>query len=51
VIDSAAIQPGWKKWLPSNPTSAHWYDLERFCRLLAAVDVEDDDADGEDDDE
>jgi DNA topoisomerase VI subunit B len=31
-----ALDPAWKKWLPSNPTSAHWYDLERFKRLLAA---------------
>jgi DNA topoisomerase VI subunit B len=32
----AATDPGWRKWLPSNPTSAHWYDLERFGRLVAA---------------
>jgi DNA topoisomerase VI subunit B len=31
-----AADPGWSKWLPRDPTSAHWYDLERFTRLLAA---------------
>jgi hypothetical protein len=30
------LDRGWRKWLASNPTSAHWYDLERFIRLLAA---------------
>jgi DNA topoisomerase VI subunit B len=25
----------WRKWLPSDPTSAHWYDLPRFERLVA----------------
>jgi hypothetical protein len=31
-----ALDRGWRKWLPSNPTSAYWYDVERFQRLLAA---------------
>jgi DNA topoisomerase VI subunit B len=31
-----ATDPSWAKWLPGNPTSAHWYDLERFTRLAAA---------------
>jgi DNA topoisomerase VI subunit B len=31
-----ALDRSWRKWLPSNPTSAHWYDLEQFIRLLAA---------------
>jgi hypothetical protein len=35
-VNVSAAEPGWKKWLPGNPTSAHWYDLERFLRLLAA---------------
>ena len=26
----------WRKWTPSAPTSAHWYDIERFERLIAA---------------
>jgi hypothetical protein len=33
---TTAAQPDWKKWLPRNPTSSHWYDLERFMRLIAA---------------
>jgi DNA topoisomerase VI subunit B len=32
----AATEPGWKKWLPSCPTSAHWYTAERFASLIAA---------------
>jgi hypothetical protein len=30
-----ASNPKWKKWLPSCPTSAHWYTSERFERLVA----------------
>jgi Protein of unknown function C-terminus (DUF2399) len=26
----------WKKWVPSRPTSPHWYSLERFANLVAA---------------
>jgi DNA topoisomerase VI subunit B len=25
----------WKKWLPADPPSAHWYDRQRFERLVA----------------
>jgi DNA topoisomerase VI subunit B len=32
----AATNPGWKKWRPSDPTSAHWYDEARLGRLMAA---------------
>jgi len=28
--------PDWKKWKPSDPTSAHWYDEARLERYLAA---------------
>lgn len=28
--------PGWKKWLPSDPTCPHWYSPERFQELVAA---------------
>jgi hypothetical protein len=31
-----ARNPLWSKWLPSNPMSAHWYDIERFNRLIVA---------------
>jgi DNA topoisomerase VI subunit B len=35
-IDFKASNPTWKKWLPSWPTSAHWYDKGRFRRYMAA---------------
>jgi hypothetical protein len=35
-LDFQATDPAWKKWLPSWPTSAHWYDLGRFRRYAAA---------------
>jgi DNA topoisomerase VI subunit B len=31
-----ATDPGWRKWLPSDPTCPHWYTPERFGRLVAA---------------
>jgi DNA topoisomerase VI subunit B len=36
LIDVAASDPGWRKWLPSEPTSAHWYDIDRLTRYMAA---------------
>jgi hypothetical protein len=35
-IDVKASNPAWAKWLPSWPTSAHWYDKSRFRRYMAA---------------
>jgi len=35
-IDAEASNPTWSKWLPSLPTSAHWYDRSRFRRYMAA---------------
>ena len=35
-IDTKASDPTWQKWSPSWPTSAHWYDLGRFRRYMAA---------------
>ena len=35
-IDIKASKPAWKKWLPSWPTSAAWYDQSRFRRYMAA---------------
>src|SRR5262249_44281654 len=26
----------WRKWTPADPTSAHWYNLERFEDLVAS---------------
>jgi DNA topoisomerase VI subunit B len=28
--------PGWHKWMPHHPTSAHWYTVERLRALIAA---------------
>ena len=27
----------WRRWRPSDPAPAHWYDLDRFERLVAAT--------------
>jgi hypothetical protein len=35
-VDVKASNPHWNKWLPSWPTSAHWYDKGRFRRYMAA---------------
>jgi DNA topoisomerase VI subunit B len=35
-INVEASTPAWSKWLPSWPTSAHWYDKSRFRRYMAA---------------
>ena len=35
-VDIKASNPAWTKWLPSWPTSAHWYDASRFRRYMAA---------------
>ncbi len=35
-INIEASNPTWSKWLPSWPTSAHWYDQGRFRRYMAA---------------
>jgi hypothetical protein len=36
LLDAAPTDPAWRKWAPSDPTSAHWYDLERFERYISA---------------
>jgi DNA topoisomerase VI subunit B len=35
-VDIPASDPGWRKWLPSWPTSPHWYDAGRLRRYMAA---------------
>ncbi len=35
-LDIAAAEPEWRKWGPSDPTSAHWYDIARLERYIAA---------------
>jgi DNA topoisomerase VI subunit B len=29
-----ATTPHWRKWLPTDPTSPHWYDVERLETLI-----------------
>ena len=31
-----ATEPSWTKWTPTDPTSAHWYDLAALKILIAA---------------
>jgi DNA topoisomerase VI subunit B len=42
-LDVRAAEPGWKKWSPSDPIPAHWYDTDRFERLIAAHVADDQD--------
>jgi hypothetical protein len=35
-VDRAPSAPTWKKWRACDPTSAHWYDIARFERYIAA---------------
>jgi hypothetical protein len=37
VTRQEAWEPKWRKWKPSDQTSAHWYDSERLERLAAYV--------------
>ena len=30
------VRPEWRKWLPRDPTSPHWYTVERLRGLIAA---------------
>ena len=34
-FERGATNPTWPKWLPSDPTSPHWYDVDRLGRLIA----------------
>jgi Histidine kinase-, DNA gyrase B-, and HSP90-like ATPase len=36
LVDVKASDSSWSKWLPSWPTSAHWYDTGRLRRYMAA---------------
>jgi DNA topoisomerase VI subunit B len=42
-VSARASDPGWAKWRPSDPTSAHWYDPARLERLMAAYIARDQD--------
>ena len=39
-----ATDPGWRKWKPHQPTSAHWYEVPRLERLVGAYITHDRDA-------
>src|SRR5947208_2202352 len=41
VLHFPCTAPTWKKWCPSQPTSPHWYTVDRFQALLAAYLAED----------
>jgi DNA topoisomerase VI subunit B len=43
VCEFDATDASWSKWRPSDPTSAHWYDRQRFQRLSAAYVADDQD--------
>ena len=32
----AAVDPAWRKWKSSEPTSPHWYTADSLKRLIAA---------------
>jgi hypothetical protein len=36
AVSWASTLPTWEKWRPSQPTSPHWYTVERLQALLAA---------------
>ena len=36
VFTADSTLPGWTRWRPSSPTSAHWYDAETLQRLIGA---------------
>jgi DNA topoisomerase VI subunit A len=45
-VDIKAAVSAWTKWLPSHPIVAHWYNLERFNRLIGAKISHDQDNNG-----
>ena len=36
LSEISPTKPGWQKWRGSDPTPAHWYDVVRLERLMAA---------------
>jgi hypothetical protein len=37
-IEAVAIDEAWKKWLPRQPESPHWYNIESFVnRIIAEI--------------
>jgi hypothetical protein len=37
VFEAQPTDLAWSKWLPSQPTSPHWYNAERLSRLIGAT--------------
>ena len=37
VFEAQPTDLAWHKWLPSQPTSSHWYNTERLSRLIGAT--------------
>jgi DNA topoisomerase VI subunit B len=37
VFQAQPTDLAWSKWLPSQPTSPHWYNAERLSRLIGAT--------------
>ena len=35
-VEFEPTRPDWEKWLPTQPTSIHWYSDEDLCGLIAA---------------
>jgi histidine kinase/DNA gyrase B/HSP90-like ATPase/DNA topoisomerase 6 subunit A-like protein len=42
-VYKAAVQDGFRKPLPTDPTSAHWYDTAAFTRLIGSLAARGDD--------
>ena len=42
-VNMSATNPDWRKWRACDPTSAHWYDTDRFSRYMAAHIARDED--------
>src|SRR5687768_7467954 len=36
TVEYPVTTPGWPKWLPSDPTSPRWYDVDALMNLIAA---------------
>ena len=43
LVEAQATDPAWRKWRPSDPAPAAWYDPESFSRLIAACVAHDQD--------
>ena len=43
LFAAKATDPTWRKWRPSDPAPAAWYDDESFARLIAACVADDQD--------